>query len=710
MAAPAVGCTAFHGVRLSSGDHYAHPAGVPGCSGLRRAHTSVSSTRQRSEGRSLTVKQFQQLLGLMAAASNVIPFGLLYMRPLQWWLRTKGFSPRGNPFRMIKVMQRCLRALDMWKKPGVRSSLSPRNGSDGCVSHRLGCGHEWPPRPRSVEQSPSHLAHQLPGDAGRVSSLKHFLPDLIGCHVLVHTDNTAVVYYINHQGGLRSHPLYKLAHQILVWSQDKLLSLRAVHVPGHLNMGADILSRQRPRPREWMLHPEVVKQIWRVFGQAQVDLFATQENAQCPHWYSLTHPAPLGLDAMVQNVAKASSPRTGVWFSDLISLLDGSPWEIPVRRDLLSQAGGTILHPRTELWKLWAWPLRAAGLAHSTLRVYVAAISAYHAPLGGMSVCKDPLVVHFLCGALRLRPPIRHRVPTWDLAVVLEALCRPPFEPIEESSDHHLSIKTVLLLALTSLKRVGDLQALSVAPSHLEFAPGMAKAFLYPRPGNVPKVLSSAPWPIVLQAFCPPPFRDPDQQKLNCMCPDTSTELPCGEKLTICLSVMAPLRGVSLLPSIPLAAGLWMLSLRLMSSPTFPLLWGLRPILPEASPPPKLSCLVSLCRTSVIFQSWDSVMWLQMSLTVRALTHQAGLQGLQLSIITEVTENFRFCHTRLFFKVLYDLSECCVDLEVWSFTECFFTEWTVAILTLVPALVQAALTEAVSTWSADWIGEHIQTH
>ncbi len=39
----------------------------------------------------------------MAAASNVIPFSLLYMRPLQWWLRTKGFSPRGNPFCMIKV-------------------------------------------------------------------------------------------------------------------------------------------------------------------------------------------------------------------------------------------------------------------------------------------------------------------------------------------------------------------------------------------------------------------------------------------------------------------------------------------------------------------------------------------------------------------------------------------------------------------------------
>ncbi|KAI2645917.1 enzymatic polyprotein [Labeo rohita] len=30
-------------LRVPSGDHYAYPAGVPGCSGLRRAHTSVSS-------------------------------------------------------------------------------------------------------------------------------------------------------------------------------------------------------------------------------------------------------------------------------------------------------------------------------------------------------------------------------------------------------------------------------------------------------------------------------------------------------------------------------------------------------------------------------------------------------------------------------------------------------------------------------------------
>ncbi len=129
---------------------------------------------------------------------------------------------------------------------------------------------------------------------------------------------------------------------------------------------------------------------------------------------------------------------------------------------------------------------------------------------------------------------------SWDLAVMLKALCRPPFEPIEEISDRNLTLKTIFLLAISSLKRVGALQALSVAPTHLDFAPGIAKAFLYPRTGYVPKVPSSAPQPTVLQAFCPPPFRQPDQQEKNYVCvkcehwTHTSTELPCGERRTNC--------------------------------------------------------------------------------------------------------------------------------------------------------------------------------
>ncbi|XP_026084954.1 uncharacterized protein LOC113060276, partial [Carassius auratus] len=332
-------------------------------------------------------------LGLMAAASNVIPLGLLYMRPLQWWLKTKGFSPRGNLLRTIKVTRRCLRALDVWKKPWVLK----QGPVLGALCHRVTLATDASLTGWGAVMS-GHPARGLWSDRHRTwhinclemlavfRALKHFLPDLRGHHVLVRTDNTSVVSYINHQGGLRSRPLYKLAHQILVWSQSKLLSLRAVYIPGKQNVGADIMSRQGPRPGEWKLHPQVVKQIWRIFGRAQVDLFASQETSQCPLWFSLVHPAPLGLDAMVQTWPRlrlyafppiallpgvlARVRRDGVhlllvapfwpgrvWFSDLVSLLDGSPWEIPIRTDLLSQAQGTIIHPRLELWKLWVWPL-----------------------------------------------------------------------------------------------------------------------------------------------------------------------------------------------------------------------------------------------------------------------------------------------------------------------------------------------------------------
>lgn len=55
----------------------------------------------------------------------------------------------------------------------------------------------------------------------------------------------------------------------------------------------------------------------------------------------------------------------------------------------------------------------------------------------------------------------------------------------------NLILKTVLLLALPSLKRVGDLQALSNSPSCMDIALGLVKVLLRPRPDYVPKVASN---------------------------------------------------------------------------------------------------------------------------------------------------------------------------------------------------------------------------
>ncbi len=99
-------------------------------------------------------------------------------------------------------------------------------------------------------------------------ALIHFLP-FLRCHVVVRTDNMAVVSHIR---GSRSRTLNRHAHRLLLWAQDKFLSLRAVHVLGVLNLAADFLSRQKLRSGEGMLNRQTVAQVLVFIGKAEVDL------------------------------------------------------------------------------------------------------------------------------------------------------------------------------------------------------------------------------------------------------------------------------------------------------------------------------------------------------------------------------------------------------------------------------------------------------
>ncbi len=217
-------------------------------------------------------------------------------------------------------------------------------------------------------------------------ALRQFRPLLLGKHVLVRTDYTAAVSYINRLGGLRSRRMSQLARHLLLWSHMRLKSLRAVHIPGELNRAADALSRQLTFPGEWRLHPETIRLIWRRFGEAQVDLFASRESSHCQLYFSLTE-GPLGTDALAhswpRSLCKYAFPPvsllaqtlckvredeeqvllvapfwpTRTWFPELILLATAPPWCIPLRKDLLSQGLGTIWHPRPDLWNLHVWLL-----------------------------------------------------------------------------------------------------------------------------------------------------------------------------------------------------------------------------------------------------------------------------------------------------------------------------------------------------------------
>ncbi len=82
-----------------------------------RVESILNALKNIKLGQRITVHYLQRVLGLMAAASTVIPLGLLHMRSFQLWLRARGFHPRANPQRQIRVTRQGLRTLSMWFRP-----------------------------------------------------------------------------------------------------------------------------------------------------------------------------------------------------------------------------------------------------------------------------------------------------------------------------------------------------------------------------------------------------------------------------------------------------------------------------------------------------------------------------------------------------------------------------------------------------------------
>lgn len=110
------------------------------------------------------------------------------------------------------------------------------------------------------------------------------------------------------------------------------------------------------------------------------------------------------------------------------------------------------------------------GKAFSTIKVYLAAISACHIGFEGKTVGQHPLICRFMKGARRKLPTSRLLAPSWDLPTVLAALSCCRLEPLDQVGLKFLSLKTALLIALASAKRVGEIHALSVHQSCIQFS------------------------------------------------------------------------------------------------------------------------------------------------------------------------------------------------------------------------------------------------
>ena len=206
--------------------------------------------------------------------------------------------------------------------------------------------------------------------------------------VLVATDNSTVVAYINKQGGTHSAEMCALLWRIMTWCHHFHITLKARHIPGCLNVMADLLSRSNQvQSTEWSLHPQVFKQICQKWFTPHVDLFATHLNHKLPRYVSpIPDPKALDIDALNINwtgLTAYAYPPTALlhkviqkirqyncliiliapgwpgmpWFWDLVQLSTEIPLQLPVPTTLLKQSHNYVFHSNLPHLSLHAWCL-----------------------------------------------------------------------------------------------------------------------------------------------------------------------------------------------------------------------------------------------------------------------------------------------------------------------------------------------------------------
>ncbi len=199
---------------------------------------------------------------------------------------------------------------------GHGNGLQQESCHDRRLQHRLGGAVRRQTYLPPLVESGEGLPHQLLGNASSMSSLPVFpaRPNRTPC-----ADSLR-----QHVRGVLYKPSGRCLLEAPLHSGRPFRSKDSSHCPTYYSKVRDALAHDWPNPLLYAfppiaLIPQVIRRI-REQGHKVLLVAPLWENQP--------------------------------WLSELTQLLTAAPWPVPLRWDLLSQANGTIWHPRPELWAL----------------------------------------------------------------------------------------------------------------------------------------------------------------------------------------------------------------------------------------------------------------------------------------------------------------------------------------------------------------------
>ena len=233
------------------------------------------------------------LIGLLASTEKMVSEGRLHMRPFQFHLEEHWRYPQSLD-SLLPWTETISAHLDWWQNPTnvMRGAdLHPKDHSIQLftdTSHEGWCAHLEQTSTKGLWSDREKRLHINVLELKAVSlALRSFKDQCQNQAVLVATDNSTVVAYINKQGGTHSAEMCALLWKIMTWCHHYQITFKARHIPGCLNVMADLLSRlNQVQSTEWSLHLHVFHQICQKWFTPPVDLFATHLNHKLPLYVS----------------------------------------------------------------------------------------------------------------------------------------------------------------------------------------------------------------------------------------------------------------------------------------------------------------------------------------------------------------------------------------------------------------------------------------
>ena len=246
------------------------------------------------------------LIWLLASMEKMVPEGRLHMRPFQYHLKEHWRHPQSLD-SLLPWTETVSAHLDCWQNPAnvMRGAdLHPKDQSIQLftdASNEDWGAHLDQTSTKGLWSDREKWLHINVLELKAVSlALQSFKDQCQNQTVLVATDNSTVVAYINKLGGTHSAEMCALLWKITTWCHHYQITLKARHIPGCLNVMADLLSSSNQvQSTEWSLHPQVFHQICQKWFTPHVDLFATHLNCKLPLYVS---PDPNAWDIDALNI------------------------------------------------------------------------------------------------------------------------------------------------------------------------------------------------------------------------------------------------------------------------------------------------------------------------------------------------------------------------------------------------------------------------